>query len=382
MAGHVAVFAALMADFKERSGRSYGALATRLHVSTSTLHRYCNGAAVPGEYAPVERFARLCGATPEELVGLHRRWLLADAERREAGNGQLAAGAVPAEVADSAADASEPAHDAAAPGPVEPDVSGPVPEPGPRRPWGRKLLIPGTVAAVAAVAVAVPLTHRHEPPAAAAPTPTRDTRPVPVTVDVLSDNWDSECGQWFYSAKPPSEVPPPPGLPDVPLWVAPVGAVPGSRLRLQLTAQGTAGQPPVVLHTLYVHVVAAKPAPKGYGYTMGSGCGGGITPASFAVDLDAASPAAHAVPGLEGAISTPAVDFPFQVSGTDSEVLDVDAGSADQDISWYLEVVWSCGDRQGRLKVDDHGKPFETIGLDDAPRYFYDGRAWSPATDF
>uniref|UniRef100_UPI001CCD2D30 helix-turn-helix domain-containing protein n=1 Tax=Streptomyces sp. LS1784 TaxID=2851533 RepID=UPI001CCD2D30 len=75
-------FAAMLRELKERSGRSYGALSTRLHVSTSTLHRYCNGAAVPTEYAPVERLARVCGAGAEELVELHRRWILADAARR------------------------------------------------------------------------------------------------------------------------------------------------------------------------------------------------------------------------------------------------------------------------------------------------------------
>ncbi|MBO1420414.1 helix-turn-helix transcriptional regulator, partial [Streptomyces sp. FH025] len=75
-------FAGMLRELKERSGRSYGALATRLHVSTSTLHRYCNGAAVPSEYAPVERFARVCGAKDEELIELHRRWLVADAARR------------------------------------------------------------------------------------------------------------------------------------------------------------------------------------------------------------------------------------------------------------------------------------------------------------
>lgn len=77
-------FAERLRALKERSGRSYGSLATRLHVSTSTLHRYCNGDAVPAEYASVERFARLCGATPEELLALHRRWILADASRRRA----------------------------------------------------------------------------------------------------------------------------------------------------------------------------------------------------------------------------------------------------------------------------------------------------------
>lgn len=74
-------FAELLRGLKERSGLSYGALAKRLDMSTSTLHRYCNGSAVPTGYAPVERLARVCRATGEELVELHRRWILADAAR-------------------------------------------------------------------------------------------------------------------------------------------------------------------------------------------------------------------------------------------------------------------------------------------------------------
>ncbi|MCG7210778.1 helix-turn-helix domain-containing protein [Streptomyces arenae] len=74
-------FAELLRELKDRSGLSYGTLAKRLHMSTSTLHRYCNGDAVPTDYAPVERLARLCKAGPAELVEPHRRWVLADADR-------------------------------------------------------------------------------------------------------------------------------------------------------------------------------------------------------------------------------------------------------------------------------------------------------------
>ncbi|UKY51595.1 helix-turn-helix domain-containing protein [Streptomyces inhibens] len=86
-AGDVDAFAELLRGLKERSGLSYGTLAKRLHMSTSTLHRYCNGTAVPADYAPVERLARVCRATPEELVELHRRWILADAARGRKGPG-------------------------------------------------------------------------------------------------------------------------------------------------------------------------------------------------------------------------------------------------------------------------------------------------------
>ncbi|MGW7539703.1 helix-turn-helix domain-containing protein [Streptomyces sp. NPDC054770] len=86
-------FALLLRELKDRSGLSYGALAKRLHMSTSTLHRYCNGTAVPVDYAPVERLARVCRATPQELVELHRRWILADAARGSRGDQTTATGA-------------------------------------------------------------------------------------------------------------------------------------------------------------------------------------------------------------------------------------------------------------------------------------------------
>jgi transcriptional regulator with XRE-family HTH domain len=74
-------FAGLLKELKERSGLSYGTLGKRLHMSASTLHRYVSGEVVPVEFAPVERMARLCRATPEELLELHRRWIRADAMR-------------------------------------------------------------------------------------------------------------------------------------------------------------------------------------------------------------------------------------------------------------------------------------------------------------
>ena len=58
----VAEFAGLLRQFKERTDRSYGSLARRLGMNTSTLHRYCAGDAVPQDFAPVERFAAVADA--------------------------------------------------------------------------------------------------------------------------------------------------------------------------------------------------------------------------------------------------------------------------------------------------------------------------------
>ncbi|QCX78353.1 hypothetical protein C9F11_23680 [Streptomyces sp. YIM 121038] len=109
--------AELLRELKGRSGLSYGALAKRLHVSTSTLHRYVNGTAVPTEFAPVERLARLCKATPEELVEVHRRWIVADATRGRK--------------AEPVAEAATQAVPDAAPEPDPAPVPDPAPEPHP-----------------------------------------------------------------------------------------------------------------------------------------------------------------------------------------------------------------------------------------------------------
>ncbi|MET8895096.1 helix-turn-helix domain-containing protein [Streptomyces albogriseolus] len=142
-------FAALLRELKERSALSYGVLAKRLHMSTSTLHRYCNGDAVPADYAPVERLARLCKARPEELVELHRRWVLADAVRGRKGaaaagtpSGEAGPDTRPGEAASGAAPPAEapsadaPPADAPSAAPVGPTTTSPsgagAPESAPR----------------------------------------------------------------------------------------------------------------------------------------------------------------------------------------------------------------------------------------------------------
>ena len=417
MGTHIEEFAERLRLIKERSGRSYGTLAARLHVSTSTLHRYCNGTAVPAEYAPVERFARQCGASAEELVALHQLWLLAAAARR-LGSHRSPQPAEPSGAEPAASGSQEGADAPAGTSPSDPvvrsvDASSAPASQEPRRSRRRAGLV---VLAVAVLVAALPLTLRTlhggehprddptlSPPQAGAtvrPSPSETTSPSgapstpptertkpteavsdsgkpPVQVTVLSDNWDSQCDQWFLLQQPPAQVPPLPSLQQTNAWAAALNGVPAQDLRLQLTVQGRPGEP-VVLHALYVKVVSSAAAPAGNGYTLSSGCGGGLDPASFAVDLDATVPRARAVSGFDGGDHEPPVDFPLQVSASDAEVLDVDAHTLDHDVSWYLDLVWSSGARQGTLRIDDHGRPFRMVGLKGDPRYYYTGTSWAP----
>ncbi|NKE63602.1 helix-turn-helix domain-containing protein [Lentzea sp. PSKA42] len=74
--------AAFLRMFKNRTERSYESLANRTGVSSSSLHRYCTGTKIPTDFGSIQRFAKECGATQEELRELHRLWVLADAVRR------------------------------------------------------------------------------------------------------------------------------------------------------------------------------------------------------------------------------------------------------------------------------------------------------------
>ncbi|MGW4949316.1 helix-turn-helix domain-containing protein [Streptomyces parvulus] len=121
-------FAGLLRELKERSGLSYGALGKRLHMSGSTLHRYVSGEVVPVEFASVERLARVCRATPEEILELHRRWIRADAlrgvkkeEESERTGGTVAAGGTHSEEGGDSEGRAEPDGRAESDGRAGPD---------------------------------------------------------------------------------------------------------------------------------------------------------------------------------------------------------------------------------------------------------------------
>ncbi|MEV6838175.1 helix-turn-helix domain-containing protein [Streptomyces sp. NPDC051133] len=430
-------FAEFLRELKDRSGHSYGTLAKRLHMSTSTLHRYCNGDAVPTDYAPVERLARLCRATPGELVELHRRWVLADAVR-----GRKEAGAASAS---SAAD--EAADDAAAPAPGEPVMPTPAQAPVPdRRPFPRPrrrvrtlLLAALTVTALLGTAAAAvhlstgdgsdrsgegsaagPATaartdapgdrvpapdathptdparpagpsHSSSPAAVARPgdgpsaphtarTPDRgdtvtSTAP-PLAITTHPYAWPDPCSQHYLIDRPPADVSPPPLEQDAPAYVAVHKAVSAGKQYVTFTVQGT-GSATVVLEQLSVRM-AGRRAPLAWNdYAMGYpgvGCGGGMRPRSFTLALDALRPQAVPESGQPG--------FPFKVSRSDPEEFHITADASAYDVSWYLELAWSSGTRHGTLRIDDNGRPFRTSGNNGRPAYAFPlgGEKWQPAS--
>lgn len=74
-------FAAYLRMLKDRSGQGYERLGRQAGASGSSLHRYCSGKSIPADYRVVHSFAKVCGASTEELRELHQLWALADAGR-------------------------------------------------------------------------------------------------------------------------------------------------------------------------------------------------------------------------------------------------------------------------------------------------------------
>ncbi|MFF8262837.1 helix-turn-helix domain-containing protein [Streptomyces virginiae] len=434
-------FARRMRELKGRGGLSYGVLARRLHTSTSTLHRYCSGEALPVEFAVVDRFARACGASAAEAVDLHRAWLLADARRR--------AGAPAPDPVPAAAGEGEPEVEAEAePAVVEPQpavvvgpgaVGGPdagagptAPESGARSSSYRRRAAVVAAAGLAAGLVAVallavtgpdrgaphagagtragagagtggpggsapaaatpsapgaaptdPATGPARPPAssggpAAAPAQTSAPPPVspgrapaaPLKAAVRSHVWAAGCDHAYLAERGPGSVPPPPVQADASAWAAAQSAVHAGSQIVEVTLHGT-GAGAVVLEGLEVRVGVRRAPPAWNVYQMSQGCGGGLTPAVFAVDLDAPRPLARPVAGNDAGNRLPAPAFPMRVTADDPVVLRVEAVTTGCDCDWSLDLRWTSPAGSGTLRVDDGGRPLRTSAATGRPVYGY-----------
>ncbi|MGW2826757.1 helix-turn-helix domain-containing protein [Streptomyces sp. NPDC001443] len=388
-------FAELMTVLRDRTDRSYADLARCLGMNVSTLYRYCAGDAVPREFAVVERFAALCGASDRERVELHRRWILAGERRRRSRPGVPRG--VTASLARSLPDELPVLAAPAAPE-VTPGRTGARPS---RVLWLRRSVVVcvvlgavfGLTAAGLSAFSAIPAFSdrsssgggalpRHRPSASPTGATVGPSAPAaPFTWTVNSHMWEDDCGHDYIIDKPPGQVPPPPLAEDAEAWANAQDAVHGRETIVQVAVQGRTSSA-VVLEALHVRVVrrAAPPAGGVYVYDTSPGCGGGITPRSFEVSLDAHDPVARAMPGSRGDVTVPARRLPYRVSVQDPEVLRVTAKTGSCACEWYLDLDWSSQGRVGTIRIDDRGRPFRTTAITGLPRYGYAGspRHWMP----
>ncbi|WP_217240176.1 helix-turn-helix transcriptional regulator [Streptomyces sp. AC555_RSS877] len=434
MRDDVEEFAALLRELKDRTDRSYGSLARRLNMNTSTLYRYCAGEAVPQDFAPVERLAAFCEATPQERLELHRLWLSAAAARqrtRTAGSPEATVAAPDGDGdtngnGDGDAERIEEAGSAEQHG-DDPGPDGPAPSLAPRPWYRRRRVLVSTAIACALLATlgstaalsddhsseadAGALHRSAKPSATGSPSPSgsamsssprpqapalpatagaptsatsaaKPTTGLPFTWSTDSLVWDKGCDHDYVIDKPPTQVPSPPVEQDAGAWAATQGALHGRQTRVQISVQGRSSTA-VVLKALRVRIVSRGNPAAGSAYAMDQGCGSDLTPRRFTVNLDADRPIARPKDGADSGHTIPAVHFPYLVSAQDPEVLLVAATTQTYDARWYLELDWSSQGRTGTIRIDDDGRPFRTTSVKGMPHYWYGtndagGRAWVP----
>ncbi|MFF6914384.1 helix-turn-helix domain-containing protein [Streptomyces sp. NPDC012466] len=410
-------FAALLRQLKTRTGRSYGSLARQLNMNASTLHRYCAGEGVPQDFAPVERLATFCGATPQERLELHRLWLSAVAARQRVRTADSPEAAVPARAPDTDTDTDRGRGrdtDADGDGDAEGDGGRDRDRYGDRAgsTHRRRRVLASTTAVCALLVITVAglsaLSDGHSsgtdassrsmspgrttgptaagaPGRSAQPSASEPAAAPPLTWSVDSLVWDKGCDHDYVLDKPSAQVPPPPFPQDAEMWATTQGAVHGRQTKVQISVQGRSSTA-VVLKAIHVRVVSRGTPAGGNAYSMGQGCGSDLTPRHFTVNLDEDHPLAQPKDGANGADgghTIPAVRFPYRVSAEDPEVLEVHATTQAYDARWYLELDWSSQGRTGTIRIDDDGSPFHTTSIKGMPHYWYGRndagkRAWVP----
>ncbi|CAM5591355.1 helix-turn-helix domain-containing protein [Streptomyces griseorubiginosus] len=431
-AGEPEAFAELLRELKDRSGLSYGVLAKRLHMSTSTLHRYCNGTAVPVEYAPVERLARVCKATPQELVELHRRWILADAARGRRADRAGEAAVESAQAAENAG-ATQHAGDGNGDGgdgdgdgdghsdSGDPVVIDPVGDGTPPRrsswPHRRRTVLIASVALVAALGgVAYALrptglragdstaptivdTRAADPGREPSPTPSAvrgGSGPSPsVSASPTGPAADSGSGASRSAGEPAAR----PSATGAPLAVATRPYVYDSPCSQHFLVDSEPAQvgPPASEQDAPRWAAAYGAVSSGEQRialtVQGTGAETVVLNALHVRVLSRNAPLAwndYAMGvGCGGGVGTKSFDialdsgspavtvkngqraFPYKVSESDPEVFYVTAHTTAHDVRWDLTLDWSSGDRSGTVHIDNAGRPFRTSADVGRPGYDY-----------
>jgi hypothetical protein len=168
---------------------------------------------------------------------------------------------------------------------------------------------------------------------------------------------------------------------DAETWATRFGAVHGDSTIVEATVR-TAAPNPVVIEAVHIRVDERRDALDWPAFDMSMGCGGALTPAVFAVDLDADRPVARPLAGYDGETMTGLTvpEVPFAVTAEEPLALRVEATARSCDCDWSIELEWSSGERSGTVTIDDGGRPFRTSGTGDGTPYGFSSetRSWQP----
>ncbi|MDT3442693.1 hypothetical protein [Pseudofrankia sp. BMG5.37] len=183
------------------------------------------------------------------------------------------------------------------------------------------------------------------------------------------------CGNEWVVPRPPEQIDaaiPPDrvseqGWKD---WKPGADGVIASPSTVLITMQGTS-ESQVTLTDVRIRVHERRPPITGT--VLAAQCGDSGSYRYMTVDLDVNPPkigtyydsASAEFDGVPSVQRTP-ISFPYRVSRTDAETLQIVANTQNCECLWSVELSWSAEGRTGVLSIDDHGHPFRTTSTTNA----------------
>lgn len=178
---------------------------------------------------------------------------------------------------------------------------------------------------------------------------------------------------------------PTPGEPltdaNVSRWQTAQHGIDGGSTTVVIKLQGRSEQAVTISQPLvYVH---RSPPVRGATAELSGGCGGGLQPRVFAVNLDLPSPTATLVAGQPyppqqsgGTRWTQAATPSFTISASNPEFFVIVATTKTATCRWWVKLSWQSLSRTGTLTIGDNGRPFETTANSAQPWHHLNLGAW------
>jgi hypothetical protein len=138
-------------------------------------------------------------------------------------------------------------------------------------------------------------------------------------------------------------------------WAHEHGGIDADETLVRLVLTGRSAEP-VIVQDAHVRVLARRTPVRRGSYLTYMGLGAGQSVRHFAVALDREPPLMRHI----GSRGTPDAYFPLRVTNAEVEIFDILASTSICDCSWVVEIDYTAAGEDGKLRVDDHGRPFRT----------------------
>ena len=192
---------------------------------------------------------------------------------------------------------------------------------------------------------------------------------LPLTVAVRKDI--GPCAHAWMVSRRSSSAPKPPLSnlnPEVwASWARAAGAVDAGRTDVFATIQAKPGD---VVYVTGIQFNVSQRRPPIHGTLAAPPCAGPTYGRFVAVHLDPSPPRVFAtssdpkaiVGALPSALGLKVKPFtlPYKVTNSDGLVLILEAQVKKFDCVWSAEILWSSNGRNGSVRIDNNGRPFET----------------------